>query len=178
MKGCCILKVYHGSKQLFDQFSYDKIGTNGTSEGQGFYFSDSEKIARGYGENGYLYTVEFSGSKSLSSDSKTITRKQLSIYLTELNKQVDYLSNWGEIELDGFEKVLKEAVEGEYDNTDNDVDMICAIANACDDMASSLTLLHNLFGYDCIICDAEWGKQKLYIALVNDIIKIEKIEEI
>lgn len=172
------MKVYHGSNQLFDKFDYEEIGTNGTSEGQGFYFTDNEDVAHGYGQNGYIYTAEFNGKKSLSSNSKTITRKQLAIYLTELNNQVDYLSNWGEVDYDGFDKVLKDAVEGEYDNNDNDVDIICGIANSCGDMETSLKLIYKLFGYDCIICDAEWDNQRLYIALVNDIIKIEKVEQV
>ncbi|PLS19124.1 hypothetical protein CVD28_01580 [Bacillus sp. M6-12] len=171
--------VYHGSKQLFEAFDYSKIGTNGTMEGKGFYFTDKKLIAEGYGQDGYLYTVEFNGKKSLHSDKKTITRQQLKKYLKELDKKTDYLSNWGDTAYDGLEKVLNEAVRGEYEQSDNDVDIIAGIANACGDMETSLTLLYQLLGYDSIVVDGEWGNgQRIYIALTNDIIKIVDVKEL
>lgn len=172
--------VYHGSKQLFDTFDYNKIGENGTSEGKGFYFTDSINIAKGYGSDGYLYTVEFNGNKSLSSDEKTITRQQLKRYLLALDKETEYLSNWGDKDYEGIEKVLNEAVRGEYEQSDNDVDIISGIANACGDMKISLTLLHKVLGYDSIVTDADWGRedQQIYIALTNDIIKIVDVQEL
>lgn len=171
------MKVYHGSKELFDQFDYGKIGTNGTMEGKGFYFTDSKAIADGYGQNGYVYTVEFKGRNSLHSDKKEITRKQLEKYLKALDEKTDYLSNWGEVAYDGYNKVMQEAVRGEYDGSDNDVDMISGIANACGNMEVALTLVYEVLGYDSIVLDAEWGSdQRLYIALVNDIIEIVNVE--
>jgi ADP-Ribosyltransferase in polyvalent proteins len=171
--------VYHGSKELFDVFDYNKIGLNGTSEGKGFYFTDSIDIANGYGDNGYIYTVEFNGKKSLSSDKKTITRKKLETYLLELHKKTDYLSNWGEIAFEGLEKVLNNAIMGEYEQSDNDVDIISSIANACGSMEISLSLVYKILGYDSIVLDAEWGNgQKLFIALTNDIIKIVNVKEL
>lgn len=172
--------VYHGSKNLFDVFDYSKIGENGTMEGKGFYFTDSERIAKGYGQEGYLYTVEFSGKKSLSSDKKTISIQELKEYLKALDEKTDYLSNWGDVYSDGFEKVLNEAVYGEYDACDNDVDIISGIATASGDMEISLTLLYQLLGYDSIVLDANWGKSQhiIYIALTNDIIKIKEVVKI
>lgn len=171
--------VFHGSQQLFDTFDYGKIGLNGTSEGKGFYFTDSINIASRYGQNGYLYTVEFNGKKSLSSDKKTITRQQLKKYLLALDEKTEYLSNWGDKDYEGLEKVLNEAVRGEYEQSDNDVDLISGISNACGDMESSLSLVYELLGYDSIMLDAEWGNgQRIYIALTNDIINIVNVKEL
>jgi len=171
--------VYHGSKQLFDVFDYNKIGLNGTSEGKGFYFTDSIGVATGYGQGGYLYTVEFNGKKSLSSDKKTITRQQLKKYLLALHEKTDYLSNWGEVAYEGLKKVLNEAVRGEYEPSDNDVDIISAIANTSGNMEVSLSLVYKILGYDSIVLDAEWGNgQKLYIALTNDIIEFVEVKEL
>lgn len=170
--------VFHGSQQLFDTFDYSKIGLNGTSEGKGFYFTDSINVANHYGSNGYLYAVEFNGKKSLSSDKKTITRQQLKTYLLALDEKTEYLSNWGDKDSDGLEKVLNEAVRGEYDQSDNDVDLISGISNASGDLETSLSLVYKLLGYDSIILDAEWGNgQRLYIALTNDIITIVNVQE-
>jgi hypothetical protein len=178
-KGEIKMIVFHGSQQLFDTFDYSKIGLNGTSEGKGFYFTDSINIANGYGENGYLYAVEFNGKKSLSSDKKTITRQQLKKYLLALDEKTEYLSNWGDKDYEGLEKVLNEAVRGEYEQSDNDVDIISGISNACGDMETSLSLVYELLGYDSIMLDAEWGNgQRIYIALTNDIINIVNAKEL
>ena len=171
--------VFHGSQQLFDTFDYSKIGLNGTSEGKGFYFTDSINIASGYGENGYLYAVEFNGKKSLSSDKKTITRQQLKKYLLALDEKTEYLSNWGDKDYEGLEKVLNKAVCGEYEQSDNDVDIISGISTACGDMETSLSLVYELLGYDSIMLDAEWGNgQRIYIALTNYIINIVNVKEL
>lgn len=171
--------VFHGSQQLFSTFDYSKIGLNGTSEGKGFYFTDSINIANGYGQNGYLYMVEFNGKKSLSSDKKTITRQQLKKYLLALDEKTEYLSNWGDKYYEGLEKVLNEAVRGEYEQSDNDVDIISGISNACGDMETSLSLVYELLGYDSIMLDAEWGNsQRIFIALTNEIINIVNVKEL
>lgn len=173
------MKVYHGSPARFETFDYSKIGTNGTREGKGFYFTDRKGIASGYGEGGYLYTVNFKGQKSLSSDKLTISRNELKLLLTELDKETDYLSNWGDIEFEGLEKVLEEAIRGEYDSSDNDVDLIAGIANASGNMEASLMLVYKLFGFDSIVMDSDWGNStKVFIALVNDIIEIIEIEDL
>lgn len=173
------MKVYHGSPARFDKFDYSRIGTNGTSEGKGFYFTDSKGIAEGYGQDGYLYTVNFKGKKSLSSDSLTISREELKTFLIELDKETDFLSNWGEVSFEGLEKVLDNAIRGEYDTSDNDVDLISGIANSCGDMEASLTILHKLFGFDSIVMDADWGNgQKIYIALIQDVIEIVEVKEL
>lgn len=171
--------VYHGSKELFELFDYSKIGTNGTTEGKGFYFTDNIGIATGYGQNGYLYIVEFNGTKTLNSEGKTITREQLKKYLLALHEETDYLSNWGEVGFEGLRNVLNQAVDGEYDSSDNDVDLISGIANASGNMEASLSLVYKVLGYDSIVLDADWGKgQKLYIALTNDIINIVDVKKL
>lgn len=173
------MKVYHGSPARFEQFDYNRIGTNGTNEGKGFYFTDSARVARAYGENGYLYTVNFKGEKSLSNDTLTITRDELKEFLIELDKATEYLSNWGDVSYEGFESVLEEAVQGEYDVAESDVDLISGIANASGSMELSLTILQKQLGFDSIVMDADWGNgQKIYIALVQDIIEIIEVEEL
>lgn len=171
--------VYHGSPHLFSAFDYSRIGENGTQEGQGIYFTDTKRIANGYGENGYVYTVKFSGQKSLSSDSVTIDREDFKKYLVELDSQTDYLSNWGEVAYDGRETVLEYALDGEYDVADSDVELIGSIANGCGDVDTANRLVYTLLGYDSIIVDSDWGNgQRLYIALVQDVIEIVSVEDV
>ncbi|MDP4224786.1 MAG: hypothetical protein Q8910_00250 [Bacteroidota bacterium] len=171
--------VYHGSKNQFDQWSYNIIGQNGTSEGIGFYFTDNKTIAEGYASQGYLYTVEFNGKKLLSHDKKTITKQQIKKYLLTLNDKINYLDNYGEVEFEGLNSVLNEAIEAEYNSSDNDVDIVCGICHASGNIETCLTTLHELLGYDSIVLPAEWGNgQTLYIALVNNVIQIQKVERI
>lgn len=170
--------VYHGSPNKFDQFDYRKIRENGTSEGIGFYFTNERHIAENYGNNGYIYKVRFIGTKPLSHTDITIEKSNFKRYLRLLNNLTDYLSNWGEIDFEGYDTVLQRAIDGEYDTSDNDVDLIAGVVNACGNAEVALTLCTGVLERDCIITDAEWGGgQKIYIALSHtayEIIDVEK----
>lgn len=173
------MHVYHGSPAKFEVFDYTKVGTQGTTEGKGFYFTDTKRIAEGYGANGYLYTVEWLGKKSLSSDTFTITPEQFRKYLIELDKKTDYLSNYGEVDFEGLERVLSYAMAGDYESSENDVDLISGVINASGDIGTTVTLLHEMFGYDSIITGAEWGgEQTIYIALIHEAFRIVDVTKL
>lgn len=173
--------VYHGSMVKFDKFDHTKIGLNATSEGYGFYFTDQKSIAEAYATNGYLYTVNFKGKKSLSSTEKTITKLQLKKFIEVLHNigECGFLWDYGDITTEGYNNVLAEAVRLEYNGNDNDVDLIASICNVYGNK-EPLRVLYHLFGYDHIKMIAEWNHNLdsdnvLYIALVNDIIDIVDI---
>lgn len=170
--------VYHGSSSFFRIFDYDKMGKNGTSEGRGFYFTDNRGIALSYAINGYLYTVNTRFTKKLSSNRKTITKQQLKVYITELDKATDYLSNWGDAHYMGYQRVLNLAASAEYSNSDNDVDLICSICNGCGSNELALTILNRVLGYDSCIQKADWGNQKIYIATVHSAFEILRVDRI
>lgn len=44
--------VYHGSPAVFTEFSPDFMSQHGSSEGQGFYFTDYKPMAEGYQKDG------------------------------------------------------------------------------------------------------------------------------
>jgi hypothetical protein len=167
---------YHGSTSLFEVFDYDKIGTNGTSEGIGFYFTNNKNVAMGYGQQGFIYTVDIHYQKPLSSEKKTITKTQLKKYLSILHQETEYLSNWGDIEYEGFVNVLNRAVESEFNHSENDVELISGISHASGNIEVGLTTLYKVLGYDSIVMEADWGNQQLYIALTNDIITIVDVQ--
>jgi hypothetical protein len=173
------MKIYHGSKHKFDLFDGSKIGTNGTLEGKGFYFTDEIRIAKGYAQDGYLYTAEFKGKKQLSGDKITIKKKELKNFLLELDKEMDYLSNWGEVAYTGIESLLEEAINGETSGVDNDIDLISSICNASGSTGRTLEILYEKLGYDSIITKGDWGgDQTIYIALVNEAVELLEIEKI
>lgn len=179
------MTVYHGSKNKFNNFDYSFIRTNGTSEGIGFYFTDNLDVAKTYGFEGFIYTISLNFKKSMSNEKLTITKIQLKKFLKQLNKNIlksnnnetDYLSNYDDVEYYGLENVLNKAVELEYNYSNNDVDLISCICNASGNFEVTLNTLYEVLGYDSIVTKADWGNQTIYIALVNDIIEINKIEE-
>lgn len=175
-------QVYHGSPNNFKKFSYDRIAENGTSEGIGFYFTDNETIARHYAtkkaESGYLYFINFTGKKSLSITKKTITKKQLRVFLSHLGSI--YLDNWGDSKYEGKNHLLNLACDNEFEHSDSDVDIICSILHGCGHYEFILETLNRVLGYDSIIVESpEWGyEQKIYIALVHSAYEILEIKEI
>lgn len=170
--------VYHGSPNKFDQFDYSRIRTNGTSEGVGFYFTDNKQIASGYGSNGYIYTVELNVSKALSDNRKTLTIDEIKQLVIELDKQEEYLSNYGDVSFEGYDKVLQIAIDNLYNYNDTDTEIMGSIYNECGENENVIHLFHELLGYDYIESTPDWGNQKLYIALTNDVIEILEIEEL
>ena len=181
--------VYHGSPADFNTFSLKYLGTNGTNEGYGFYFTDSKRIAEGYskgregqqnGPAGRLFEVYLDIKKPLSDTEVTMSRAQFKKLLIELNKQVDadgepleFLSNYGDVSWEGLNKVLNYAMEIEYDGSDSDVNMVHSIINACGDKELVFDLLRKVTGYDGIIVnEATWGgDQTIYIAFHPEQIK-------
>ena len=176
--------VYHGSPADFNTFSLEYLGTNGTAEGYGFYFTDSKRIADGYSQRGQnpgkLFEVYLDIKKPLSDTKVTMTKAQFKKFLTELNKQVDadgerldILTNYGDVEWEGLNNVLNYAMELEYDGNDTDVDIVHSIINSCGNMEVVFDVLRKVTGYDGIIVkEAEWGgDQTIYVAFHPEQIK-------
>ena len=110
------LVCYHGSPHKFNVFNYDKIGSQGTSEGFGFYFTSAKDIASGYATkrsvDGSLFEVFLNIRKPFSDTKKTISKKEIRDILLFLYKKDEYaLSNYGDVEYAGVNSVLNEAVE-------------------------------------------------------------------
>ena len=181
--------VYHGSPADFNEFSLEYLGTNGTAEGYGFYFTDKKSIADIYSKGhegqrsekpGKLFEVYLDIKKPLSDTEVTMTRAQFKKFLTTLNKQVDadgepldVLSNYGDVEWEGINKVLNYAMEIEYDGSDSDVNLVHSIINGTGNMKVVFDVLRKTIGYDGIIVnEASWGgDQTIYIAFHPEQIK-------
>ncbi len=182
--------VYHGSTADFNTFSLKYLGTNGTNEGYGFYFTDKKEIAEGYshgteaqrhqGADGKLFEVYLDIKHPLSDTEVTMTKSQFRRFLMEMNKQVDedgepldFLSNYGDVAWEGLQNVINSAMEAEYDGSDSDVNMIHSIINGCGSMETVFDVLRKTTGYDGIIVkNAQWGgDQTIYVAFHPNQIK-------
>lgn len=182
--------LYHGSTNHFNVFNFDRLGTNGTSEGYGFYFTDKRDIAEGYshgteaqrhqGADGKLFEVYLNIKKPLSDTEVTMTRSEFKKFLLEMNEQVDedgepldFLANYGDVEWEGLDNVIDNVMSVEYDGSNSDVNMIHSIINGCGNMEIVFDVLRKTTGYDGIIVeDASWGgEQTIYVAFHPDQIK-------
>ena len=171
------VKAYHGSPNMFNEFSHKLVGTHGTAEGFGFYFTSSRNIAEIYGEKGYVYDVFLSIKKPLSNSRITMTKAQLQRYLLKLNnaigiagEKVDILSSFGDTYQFGERQVVREAVELLYDGNDNDVDLFHEIMNVSGDRKTCMEVLRQELGYDGIIEEQpSWGgDQTIYVTFHSD----------
>lgn len=171
------MKIYHGSKNKFETFSYDKIRTNATSEGVGFYCTDNKEVAERYGSNGYVMTYEYKGRKRLNSKKVTLTEDELRKYLLALDEDDEFLSNYGDIGWDGIDKVLACALEDLLEYSKDDVELISGICNSFGGFERPLEILYDVLGYDSAIVDAKWGNQKIYLIFHNSALKLIECRE-
>lgn len=175
--------VYHGSPYAFEEFNYKHRGMNGSSEGYGFYFSDDINIAEGYSKNtGNIYKTYVNIEKPLSNKSYTISKAELKKLLIAIDKSdmadVEsghwFLSDYGDIQREGLQRVLNVATDLIYDSSTNDVDMISSIINTSSPDRVYRALKQTL-GYDGII--TKWdandarGEVNIYIPFLPEQIK-------
>lgn len=173
--------IYHGSRNNFKEFDYSRIREHATSEGVGFYCTDKKNIAESYaGEDGYVMHFEFKGKKPLSSKGITLSKDKITKLLTELNKTNQYLSNFGDIDYEGYSVVLDRAIKSLFEYCEDDIELLSDICNSCGDFKEPMELMFNMFGYDHCIVDINGGcndeNQTMYILLTNRAIKYIKSE--
>lgn len=185
--------VYHGTTNgNFNEFSYEYLGLNGTSEGKGFYFTDNIKYAEAYtGETntgmfgyskentivtkssqGKLFEVYLDIKKPLDSTKKTITKSQLAKFIKAIDSNgTGFLSNYGDVNYEGYNNILENALKNEYEYSDNDVDLIHSILNSSNmNFASFYEKLRDILGYDGIITE-EGARGTFYIVFNSNQIK-------
>lgn len=172
------MKVYHGSPNKFEKFDYKRMGTNGTSEGFGFYFTDKKEVAERYANEGYLYEATLKG-KELSGNDLTITKEEYIKLVEILDQKGEYLSNFGDKDYEGFSNVLKMAIECDYEHCPDDAQLIGGIINAYGSVEKVLKIVYDVLGYG-YIKDQEtgWNSGTVYVALVNEAIEVKAITKI
>ena len=165
------MKIYHGSKSNFKEFDLNMIRTNATTEGVGFYCTDNKSIAERYAQGGYLLEFEYCGKKTLSSEKVTLTKDEMLKYILAINVETDFLSNYGDVEYEGYSKVLRRAINSFCEYSRDDVEFVSEICNTCGDFEMPLNVLYKTLGYDSAIVKADWGNQNIYLIFTNEAIK-------
>jgi hypothetical protein len=167
---------YHGSPAEFENFSYDFLGSTATAEGFGFYFTSDQDVARMYAEGEPLKKAILDIKKPLNHEGMTISPQDFAVFLKVLDPKGDgYLSNWGDVNYDGYENILNLAISKEMETVDNDVDLVSSIIQAEGRNAERVNeILRQSLGYDGIVIkNPSWGlgPQEIYIVFNNDQIR-------
>ena len=167
--------VYHGTKADFNTFLHQYISdsTGSMDFGYGFYFTDSEEVASGYGTTKSVY---LDIKKPLSYDTKTITKADLSKLLKTLDAdgEMGILSNFDDVSYIGYAKLLSKATNMLYDNNTNDVDIISEMINIHGGYRASkefYNILKDTLGYDGIITKYHTKKDDVYVVFNSNQIK-------
>ena len=152
--------MFHGTPNDFYTFDTKRIGKNGTVMGSGIYFTSSLSYAESYKEydDGKIIATLLNIEKPLSRNKLTITKEQLKTFIKKVVDSTgeDFLSNYGDVNSIGYNKVLDKATNMLFEYNTNDADLIEDIYVTSrmdfDDFHNGLT---ELLGYDGIIA---WNK--------------------
>ena len=153
------LVVYHGTPNAFNVFAHDRIGAQGTADGQGFYFTDNADFARMYQQDGgHNMAVYLKIENVLDGERWTLSRADIKAIIQTLDPVGDgFLSNYGDVGHDGHNAVLRDAVAGERDNSANDVDFVGNLINSGEEMATVYRALAQVKGASGIISPQKDG---------------------
>jgi len=161
--------VYHGSPKDFTQFDYKYIGTTGSAEGYGFYFTDEKDKASGYttSKGGKIYEGYLNLTKPLSLNKRTLKRSQVSKLIKKLDPTGDDIVSAYASTSDGYpskawyNNSLNEALDNLMENTTDD-DIISEIANIMG-TKEILSTVRKVLGYDGFIAKDKYDNGEVYV---------------
>ena len=170
-----LLAVYHGSKANFNEFSYDFMSQNGSSEGQVFYFTDKKEMAEGYQKNsGQLLYGYLNIKNPLSDSEKTLTKKEVERLLRAVDPTGDDVvinydnSGFGYPSKAWYARALSKAVSSIYENADTDSEILGEIINSGSSAETVLTTVKKVLGYDGYIVTDKYDGAGVYVAFTSD----------
>lgn len=165
--------VYHGTPSDFTVFDPSKIGTTGSAEGYGFYFTDKEEKAAGYKKNdGNIMKGYLKIQNPLSLTEKTLNRKEVEKLIRGLDETGDLIlsdydaSGIGYPSKTWYNNALKDTLDVIMEN-DTDVDLVAEIANVIG-KGETLTAIRNTLGYDGFITEDKYSNGAVYVAFESN----------
>jgi hypothetical protein len=168
------LPVYHGSGTDIREFKYEFTGKGNDQLGPGFYFTTDVNEARGYQEktnrtgeeklggtdDHTVHEVYLAIKKPLDADKiGNLSISQVRRIIEDAPDLEDSLSNWGDVEYEGFGKVLLEASKEYAGKQINILKQLQTIANDfySDDPASFFKAVKSVLGYDGVTAKVGGG---------------------
>lgn len=178
------LKVlYHGTPNDFTKFSYDKLGTNGTLLGKGFYLTDDINVAKAYaskGENGKVMELYADIKKPLKWGEKSISKQQYKSFVESINEITngtlfaDYSGEYSEKGSTQYNSTLNDILM-DYEYGGDDIDLVSGILNTTGmSWNKGYKILKDTTGYDGIIVTTDVydsGEGNVYIPFQSNQIK-------
>lgn len=164
--------VYHGSPAVFTEFSPDFMSQHGSSEGQGFYFTDYKPMAEGYQKDGGQLLEGYLDIKKPLSDSEiTLTRAEVKKLLQAVDPTGDeVISNYdpsggiGYPSKTWYNRALDATVKAAMEYSDSDSEILAEIANGGAGAGAVLEAARNTLGYDGYIVEGKYDNATVYVA--------------
>ena len=164
--------VYHGSAAIFTKFSADFMSQNGSSEGQGFYFTDYKPMAQGYEKNGGQLLEGYLDIKKPLSDSEvTLTAAEVK----QLIKAVDPTGDDLVLNYDSrggigypsrawYNRSVEDTLRATMSTSESDSEILAELANGMGDPGKVLKTVRELLGYDGYIVESKYDNATVYVA--------------
>lgn len=164
--------VYHGSPAVFTEFSPDFMSQHGSSEGQGFYFTDYKPMAEGYQKDGGQLLEGYLDIKKPLSDSEiTLTREEVKKLLRAVDPTGDeVLVNYdpaggiGYPSKTWYNRALDATVKAAMEYSSSDSEILAEIANGGAGTGAVLEAARNTLGYDGYIVEGKYDNATVYVA--------------
>nr|DAH69937.1 MAG TPA: ADP-ribosyl-(Dinitrogen reductase) hydrolase [Caudoviricetes sp.] len=164
--------VYHGSAAIFTEFSADFMSQNGSSEGQGFYFTDYKPMAQGYEKNGGQLLEGYLDIKKPLSDSEvTLTAAEVKRLIRAVDPTGDDLvlnydsrGGLGYPSRAWYNRSVEDTLRATMSTSDSDSEILAELANGMGDPGKVLKTVRELLGYDGYIVEGKYDNATVYVA--------------
>ena len=164
--------VYHGSAATFTEFSADFMSQNGSSEGQGFYFTDYKPMAQGYEKNGGQLLEGYLDIKKPLSDSEvTLTAAEVKRLIRAVDPTGDDLvlnydsrGGMGYPSRAWYNRSVEDTLRATMSTSDSDSEILAELANGMGDPGKVLKTVRELLGYDGYIVEGKYDNATVYVA--------------
>ena len=164
--------VYHGSAAIFTKFSADFMSQNGSSEGQGFYFTDYKPMAQGYEKNGGQLLEGYLDIKKPLSDSEvTLTAAEVKKLIKAVDPTGDDLvlnydsrGGLGYPSRAWYNRSVEDTLRATMSTSESDSEILAELANGMGNPGKVLKTVRELLGYDGYIVEGKYDDATVYVA--------------
>lgn len=164
--------VYHGSGAVFTKFSADFMSQNGSSEGQGFYFTDYKPMAEGYSKkSGQLLEGYLDMKKPLSDSEVTLTSAEVRKLIKAVDPTGDDLvlnydskGGMGYPSRAWYNRAVEDTLRATMSTSDSDSEILAELANGMGNPGAVLKAAREVLGYDGYIVEDKYENATVYVA--------------
>lgn len=164
--------VYHGSSAQFTKFSADFMSKNGSSEGQGFYFTDLKTMAQGYEKDGGQLLEGYLDIKNPLSDSEvTLSDAEVKRLIKAIDPTGDDLvlnydsrGGIGYPSRTWYNRAVNDTLRMTMETSESDSEILAELANGMGNPGAVLKAAREVLGYDGYIVEGKYDDATVYVA--------------